>query len=344
MKWRSVEEMAAAWGVSARQVRGYCAKGRVAGASFEGGAWRIPEGAEKPARKSRRRGEPKDILAILEAERKAKLPGGLYHRLQIDFTYNSNHMEGSRLTREQTRWIFETRTLGDIGADVPVDDIVETANHFRAVDTVIATARAALTERYVKRLHAILKGGTADSRNDWFAVGDYKRLENVVGERETAAPARVGEEMARLLAWYAGTGHGFEDVAEFHVRFETIHPFQDGNGRVGRLVMLKECLKHGITPILVTEETRRFYYKGLQEWQGRERSRARLLDTFRAGQDVFAALLRKYGHAAAADAADARDGRDGWGIGGTANFPQVWGKGGRGRATKTGNQDGGNAR
>jgi len=309
MKWRSVEETAAAWGVSARQVRGYCASGRVAGASFEGGAWRIPPNAEKPVRKSRRRPPAKDILSILEAERKAKLPGGLYHRLQIDFTYSSNHMEGSRLTREQTRWIFETRTLGEVPSDVPVDDIVETANHFRAVDTVIATAKAALTERYVKRLHAILKSGTADSRNDWFAVGEYKRLANVVADAETVPPARVGEEMARLFAWYARTRHALEDLTEFHVRFEAIHPFQDGNGRVGRLVLLKECLKHGVTPVLVTEGMRRFYYAGLREWRGRGRNRARLLDTFRTGQDVFAALLRQCGHAAAAAAADARDGR-----------------------------------
>jgi hypothetical protein len=305
----SIEEAAAAWKVTTRQARSYCAEGRVAGARFEGGAWRIPAGAPKPARKGRSRPPSKDIRAILEEERKAKLPGGLYHRLQIDFTYNSNHMEGSRLTHEQTRWIFETRTLGEIAADVPVDDIVETANHFRAVDTVIATARAALTERYVKRLHAILKSGTADSRNDWFAVGEYKRVGNVVGGMETAAPGRVREEMARLLAWYAKTGHEFEDIAEFHVRFEAIHPFQDGNGRVGRLVLLKECLKHGITPVIVTEGMRRFYCLGLQEWREPRKSRSRLLDTFRAGQDVFAALLRRCGHTAAADAADKRDGR-----------------------------------
>ena len=173
MNYLTIDEAASKWGITPRQVRDYCAKGRIPGTTLIGKAWRIPADAEKPSRKSRRRAEPKSVLDILEAERKARIPGGLYHRLQIDFTYNSNHMEGSRLTHEQTRWIFETMTVGEIGANVPVDDIVETANHFRAVDLVLATANAALTERYVKRLHAVLKSGTSDSRKDWFAVGDY---------------------------------------------------------------------------------------------------------------------------------------------------------------------------
>ena len=308
--FRTIEEAAAKWGVSPRQVRSYCAAGRIANATFERGAWKIPADAEKPGRKSRRP-FPKTILGILEAEMDARMPGGLYHALQIDFTYNSNHMEGSRLTHEQTRWIFETKTVGEIGADVPVDDIVETANHFRAVDEVIRTARAALTERYIKNLHAILKGGTTDSRKPWFAVGDYKRLENTVGDLDTVPPAKVQGEMAELLAWYGKTAHTLEDLAAFHVRFESIHPFQDGNGRVGRLVLLKECLKYGITPMLILESIRRFYYRGLKEWQQDATRRARLLDTFRTGQDYFAALLRRYGHTAAADAADARDGRNG---------------------------------
>lgn len=306
--YQTIEAAAANWGITPRQVRSYCAAGRIAGARFERGAWKIPANAEKPGRKSRRP-LPKTIHGILEAELEARMPGGLYHQLQIDFTYNSNHMEGSRLTHEQTRWIFETKTIGEIGADVPIDDIVETANHFRAVDEVIRTARAALTERYIKNLHAILKGGTTDSRKPWFAVGDYKRLENTVGDLDTVPPAKVHGEMANLLAWYGKTAHTLEDLAAFHVRFESIHPFQDGNGRVGRLILLKECLKHGLTPILVLENTRRFYYMGLKEWQTDAKRRARLLDTFRAGQDYFAALLRRYGHTATADSADARDGR-----------------------------------
>ena len=307
MNYMTIEEIAAKWNVSPRQVRGYCASGRVEGVLFEHGEWRIPADAEKPTRKSRVRPPLKSIPAILEAERKAKMPGGIYHRLQIDFTYNSNHIEGSRLTHEQTRWIFETRTVGEIGSDIPVDDIIETANHFRCIDTVIATAGAALTERYIKRLHAILKGGTTDSRNDWFAVGDYKRLDNVVGEMETCPAKDVHREMAKLLEWYRNADKTLENVIDLHVRFEQIHPFQDGNGRVGRLVLLKECLKYGMTPFVILDNLRQFYYLGLQEW--RRGSRLRLLDTCRTGQDIFAAQLRHCGHVTAADAADKRDGR-----------------------------------
>ena len=307
MKYQTIEEVAAKWGVTPRQVRDYCTKGRISGVTFDGKAWRIPSNATKPGRKPRSRPQSPSILSILREEMEARMPGGIYHRLQIDFTYSSNHMEGSRLTHEQTRWIFETHTVGEIGADVPVDDIVETANHFRAIDSVITSARAALTERYIKNLHAILKGGTTDSRKPWFAVGNYKRLENSVGGIETAPPSRVHADMVRLLAWYNASGHTFEDILAFHVRFETIHPFQDGNGRIGRLILLKECLKHGITPFIIDEPLRRFYYRGLEGW--RKDIRGYLLDTCRTGQDRFSAMLRHYGHTAAADAADKRDGR-----------------------------------
>ena len=180
MNFLTIDEIAVRWGITPRQVRTYCANGRVPGATLEHGEWRLPDNAVKPERKSRRT-FPKTILGILKAERIARISGGLYHRLQIDLAYNSNHIEGSRLTHEQTRWIFETQTVGDIGADVPVDDIVETVNHFRAVDIVIESAGAALTEHYIKGLHRQLKSGTTDSRKEWFAVGDYKRLDNVVG-------------------------------------------------------------------------------------------------------------------------------------------------------------------
>lgn len=297
MGYVTIDEIALNWGISTRQVRSYCASGRVAGAKFEHGAWLIPEGAEKPSRKVRaKQAKFRSVLAVLDAERKSKLSGGIYHQLQIDFTYNSNHMEGSRLTHEQTRWIFETKTVGKISAEVPVDDIIETANHFSAVDTVIASARSMLTESYIKRLHAILKSGTADSGKEWFAVGDYKRLENTVGGLDTTPPDKVEAKMKKLLMWYRKTAHSFEDIAEFHVRFERIHPFQDGNGRIGRLIMLKECLKYGIMPILVLDRMRQYYYLGLQEWQKNDKQRARLLDTFRAGQDLFIAMLRRFGH------------------------------------------------
>lgn len=302
MHFNSIEETAAKWGITPRQVRTYCASGRIHGATFDHGEWRIPEDAVKPERKSRRT-FPTTILGVLEAERSSRISGGLYHRLQIDLAYNSNHIEGSRLTREQTRWIFETRMIGEIGADVPVDDIVEAANHFRAADMVIKTAMSALTEAYVKRLHEILKSGTSDSRKDWFAVGDYKRLDNVVGEMETCPAKDVHREMAKLLTWWKGAEKTFENLLDLHVRFEQIHPFQDGNGRVGRLILLKECLKYGITPFVIAENFKQFYYMGLSDW--RRGSRLRLLDTCRTGQDIFILALRQFGHVRLAEKAAA---------------------------------------
>ena len=293
MQFVTIADAAAKWGITPRQVRTYCAKGRIPGAVMSRGEWQIPDDAVKPERKSRRI-FPTTILGVLEAERRSRIPGGLYHRLQIDLAYNSNHIEGSRLTHEQTRWIFETKTIGEVGANIPVDDIVETANHFRAVDMVIATAKSALTEAYVKRLHEILKSGTTDSRKDWFAVGEYKRLDNVVGEMETCPAKDVHHEMSNLLAWWKSTEKTFENVLDLHVRFEQIHPFQDGNGRVGRLILLKECLKHGITPFVIAESFKQFYSLGLRDW--RRGSRSRLLDTCRTGQDVFILALRRFGH------------------------------------------------
>jgi hypothetical protein len=302
MKYMTIEEAAVKWGVTPRQMRMYCASSRVPGAVLEHGEWRIPIDAVKPERK-RRRTFPTTVLGVLEAERSSRISGGLYHRLQIDITYNSTHIEGSRLTHEQTRWIFETKTIGDIGADVPVDDIVETANHFCAVDKVITTATSALTEAYIKRLHEILKSGTSDSRKDWFAVGGYKRLDNVVGDMETCPAKKVHDEMAKLLAWWKSAEKTLENLLDLHVRFEQIHPFQDGNGRVGRLILLKECLKYGITPFVIAENFKQFYYLGLKDWrQGR---RARLMDTCRTGQDVFILGLRQFGHLKLAEKAEA---------------------------------------
>ena len=302
MNFMTIEAIAAKWGITPRQVRSYCADNRIAGAILEHGEWRIPADAAKPARK-RRRTFPTTILGVLDAERSSRISGGLYHRLQIDITYNSNHIEGSRLTHEQTRWIFETKTIGEIASDVPVDDIVETANHFRAVDKVIMTATSALTEAYVKRLHEILKSGTSDSRKDWFAVGEYKRLDNVVGEMETCPAKDVHREMANLLAWWKNAEKTFENLLDLHVRFEQIHPFQDGNGRVGRLILLKECLKYDITPFVIAENFKQFYYLGLQDW--RHGSHTRLMDTCRTGQDVFILGLRQFGHLKLAEKAEA---------------------------------------
>ena len=294
MNYMTVEEAARKWDVSARSVQIHCQKGNISGVNLQGKAWMIPADAEKPKRKPRAKGRPNSILAALKAEKRGQVKGALYHRLQIDFTYNSNHMEGSRLTHEQTRWIFETMTVGKLPESVPVDDIVETANHFRCIDLVIESANAALTERYIKTLHNQLKSGTTDSRKAWFSVGDYKQLDNVVGDLETCPAAKVHEEMVKLLAQYNATEKTLTDIIDFHVKFERIHPFQDGNGRVGRLILLKECLKHGHTPFVIAENIRQFYYLGLQDWsKGRQ---ARLKDICGTGQDVFKVGLKNFGY------------------------------------------------
>ena len=300
MNYWTIDETARTWGITPRQVRNYCAHGRIYGAILERGEWRIPANAAKPGRKSRR-SFPTTVLGVLDAERSSRISGGLYHRPQTYLPESSNHSGGSRRTHEQTRWIVETKTVGERGADVPVDDIVETANHFRSIDRVISTAKAALTEAYIKRLHGILKSGTTDSRKEWFAVGDYKRLDNVVGEMETCPAKNVHHEMAKLLGWWKSAEKSFENLLDLHVRFEQIHPFQDGNGRVGRLILLKECLKYGITPFIIADDMRKFYYLGLQEW--RQGSRLRLLDTCRTAQDIFIVGLQKFGHAKIAEKA-----------------------------------------
>lgn len=302
MRTISVQEAAQKWGLTPRSVQRHCEKGNIPGVTLLGKAWQIPADAERPGRKPRIKGLPSSVLALLKAEKRARISGGLYHRLQIDLAYNSNHIEGSRLTREQTRWIFETKTVGEISADVPVDDIVETSNHFRAVDIVIESAGAALTERYIKGLHHQLKSGTTDSRKAWFAVGGYKRLDNVVGDMETCPAKEVPHAMAKLLAWWKGAEKTFENLLELHIRFEQIHPFQDGNGRVGRLILLKECLKYGITPFVIAENFKQFYYLGLQDW--RRGSHERLMDTCRTGQDMFIRALRQFGHLKLAEKAE----------------------------------------
>jgi Fic family protein len=231
-----------------------------------------------------------NLLATLREQKKMGLKGGIYHRTQIDLTYNSNHIEGSRLTHEQTRYIFETNTIG-VTTDgvVSVNDIVETVNHFRCIDLIIDKAEEPLTEELIKQLHGILKTGTSDSRKEWFAVGDYKRLPNEVGGEATCEPEKVQESMHRLLEWYnAQPQHALGDILDLHVRFEKIHPFQDGNGRVGRLVMFKECLGSGIVPFIITDELKMFYYRGLREWDHID---GYLTDTCLTAQDNFKALL-----------------------------------------------------
>ena len=287
-KYISVSEFAFRHDISERTVRNYCSLGKIEGVCLVGKTWNIPENAQLPSRKSRRK-KISPLLQALREQKELKMKGGIYHRTQIDLTYNSNHIEGSRLTHDQTRYIFETNTIGVEGESVRVDDIIETVNHFRCIDLVIDRAEEKLTESLVKELHRILKSGTSDSRKEWFAVGEYKRIPNEVGESETTAPERVHKEMKALLYEYnAKKKKTFEDIVDLHQRFEAIHPFQDGNGRVGRLVMFKECLTNGEVPFIITDDLKMFYYRGLKQWNS---IRGYLMDTCLTAQDNYKAML-----------------------------------------------------
>ena len=289
MGYLSVSEIAKKWHLSERAVRNYCAQGRVSGAFLTGKTWNIPEDAQKPSRVRAQAAAPTTLLSVLQREKQSRLPGGIYHRVQIDLTYNSNHIEGSRLSREQTRFIFETNTIGIEKQAVNVDDVVETANHFRCIDMVIDDANRVLSQAMIKRLHEILKSGTSDSRQDWFAVGEYKKLPNEVGGQETVAPEDVENRMRALLnAYNAKTRKTLRDLLDFHVQFESIHPFQDGNGRVGRLILFKECLKNDIVPFIITDDLKMFYYRGIREWKTEP---GYLTDTCLTAQDHFKALI-----------------------------------------------------
>ena len=286
MEYLSVARFAQKYGVSERTARNYCAAGKIQGAFLTGKTWNIPAAAGLP-RKNKKRLSP--LLTRLREEKESGLKGGIYHRTQIDLTYNSNHIEGSRLTHDQTRYIFETNTIGVEGESIHVDDIIETVNHFRCIDLIIDRAEERLTESLIKELHGMLKSGISDSRKDWFAVGDYKRLPNEVGGNATTPPENVHKAMKALLSGYNSRKlKSLEDIIELHQRFESIHPFQDGNGRVGRLIMFKECLANGHVPFIITEDLKFFYYRGLKEWNN---VRGYLIDTCLAAQDNFKAML-----------------------------------------------------
>lgn len=233
----------------------------------------------------------RNLLDTLKYEKNNKISGGIYHKLQVEFTYNSNHIEGSKLSEEQTRLIFETNTIGldDDNSSLNVDDIIETLNHFQAIDKIIDLYDEALTEEFIKNLHKTLKSGTSDSKKDWFNVGEYKAYPNEVGGYETSLPEDVAYEMKKLLASYEKTeAKTIEDIIDFHYKFEKIHPFQDGNGRVGRLIILKECLKNGLVPFIISDDLKFFYYRGLSNYK---KERGFLLDTCLSAQDRFKTYL-----------------------------------------------------
>jgi Fic family protein len=291
MEYISVIQFAEKYGISERTARNYCAQGKIEGAFLTGKTWNIPANAVLPKRSSNK-DKISPLLKTLREQKSARLKGSIYHRTQIDLTYNSNHIEGSKLTHDQTRYIFETNTIGITDSAINVDDIVETVNHFRCIDYIIDHAEERLTEDYIKHLHLILKTGTSDSRKDWFVVGDYKRLPNEVGGQETCAPDEVHKQVKVLLSDYNHVRQkSFEDILNFHVRFEQIHPFQDGNGRVGRLLMFKECLANGIVPFIITEELKMFYYRGLREWG---HINGFLTDTCLTAQDQYKDLLNYF--------------------------------------------------
>lgn len=289
MRYFSAIEMAKIWDISVRSVRNYCTQGRVDGAFLAGKTWQIPEDAKKPERLNKKKMEEITLLDILKEQKVSKYSGGIYHKTQINLTYNSNHIEGSCLSHDQTRYIFETNTIGLENEVLNVDDILETANHFRCIDMIIDHAKDVLSEKFIKELHFVLKNGTSDSRKEWFVVGDYKKIPNEVGGMNTTLPEEVAQRMKELLKEYNDKKEkSFEDILDFHVKFERIHPFQDGNGRVGRLILFKECLKYNIVPFIIDDHLKMFYYRGLKEW---DYEKGYLIDTCLSAQDKYKADL-----------------------------------------------------
>jgi len=292
MKYISVSQFAKKWNLPERTVRNYCVTGKIKGAFLTGKTWNIPEDSMLPEKGKNKKFSDNLLLNILKEQKDMKLKGGIYHRTQVDLTYNSNRIEGSKLSEEQTRFIFETNTIGITNETINVDDIIETTNHFRCIDLIIEKAKAKLAESFIKELHAILKSSTSDSRKDWFRVGEYKKLPNEVGGMDTCLPADVHERMKGLLQEYHGRKpKTIEDIIKFHHDFECIHPFQDGNGRVGRLIMFKECLANNIVPFIIDEELKWFYYRGLQEWN---KVPGYLIDTCLTAQDKYKEVLEYF--------------------------------------------------
>lgn len=292
MGYLSVKDIAEKWEISERSVRNYCQNGRVTGAFLIGKTWSIPDDARKPSRKQKQTLMPRTLYNVLKTEKSQGIIGGIYHKLQIELTYNSNHIEGSQLSHDETRYIYETNTIGIENKQVNVDDILETVNHFRCIDYVIDNCNKIITEKMLKELHQILKTGTSDSRQSWIAIGDYKKFPNEVGGIETTKPEDVSIMIKQLLSSYNEMEHpDFDGLLDFHFRFERIHPFQDGNGRIGRLILFKECLKHGTVPFIITDQLKMYYYRGLSKWTS---ERGYLRDTCLTAQDKMKEYLNYF--------------------------------------------------
>ena len=287
-KYENVLHFAKEWRLSERSIRNYCANGRIDGAILKGKTWFIPSDAVKPDRLNKLELKRNYLLERILKEKKASISGGIYHKIQIDLTYNSNHIEGSKLTHDETKYIFETKTIG-VGKAKNVDDIVETVNHFKCVDLIIENVHHKLNESFIKKLHFTLKNGTTDSRTLYFKVGDYKELPNEVSGKKTTEPSKVATKIKKLLEKYnSKNNYTLKDLIDFHYNFEMIHPFQDGNGRVGRLILFKECLKNNIVPFIITDELKYYYYRGLNEWK---KEKNYLMDTCLTAQDKFKVIL-----------------------------------------------------
>ena len=287
MGFISVKEAAKKWNISERSVRNYCENNLIDSAFLKGKTWYIPSNAVKPSRK-----KINTLLEVLKEEKERKYSGGIFHKTQIELTYNSNHIEGSKLTHDETRYIYETNTIGIDNKAINVNDIIETVNHFRCIDYIIDNGDKKLSETMIKEIHRILKNGSLDQYKYSFKVGRYKALPNEVGGRETTLPENVSKEMKELLSSYnLKKKKSLFDIIDFHVQFERIHPFQDGNGRVGRLIMFKECLKNNITPFIISDELKMFYYRGLNEWGIINEY---LLDTVLTTQDIYKSYLNYF--------------------------------------------------
>lgn len=291
-KFISAKEASIKWNLSERSVRNYCSLGRVEGAVLNGKIWAIPEDAKKPNR-SNEKIDKNYLLERLRLEKNNQIKGGIYHKIMIDLTYNSNHIEGNELTHDETRYIFETRTIEvEKNTGKNIDDIIETINHFAAIDRVIDFANYKLSEAFIKELHKILKTNTNDSRLPYFAVGNYKKIPNEVGDMQTTLPRLVPFEIKKLVDDYnKKEKHTFDEIVDFHVKFEKIHPFQDGNGRVGRLIAFKECLKNNIVPFIIFDNKKMFYYRGLKKWN---QEHGWLIDTCLDGQDIVKSYLNYF--------------------------------------------------